>query len=139
MCYHIFPNYCNLHIKYSNDGLGDLHNLSMIVCFNSSYYWFTFCFAQAMQCNPAKQSSWNILSLFTNSGMLFLEISLVAFLLQGNHATGSDALTRTFVVSGIIVAADMLLKVCFSIHSLILLNLCHPVKFHSGLFLSLIN
>ena len=64
-----------------------------------------------MQCNPAKQSSWNMLSLFTNSGMLFLEISLVAFLLQGNHATGSDALTRTFVVSGIIVAGDMLLKV----------------------------
>lgn len=66
---------------------------------------------QAMQCNVAKQSSWNMLSLFTNSGMLFLEISLVAFLLQGNHATGSDALTRTFIISGIIVAGDMLLKV----------------------------
>lgn len=74
----------------------------------------TFLFSiQAMQCNPAKQSSWNMLSLFTNSGMLFLEISLVAFLLKGNHATGPDALARTFIVSGVIVAADMLLKVCF--------------------------
>lgn len=72
-----------------------------------------WCFLQAMQCNPAKQSSWNTLSLFTNSGMLFMEISLVAFLLQGNQATGSDALTRTFVISGIIVAGDMLLKAIY--------------------------
>ncbi|XP_020257646.1 transmembrane protein adipocyte-associated 1 homolog [Asparagus officinalis] len=66
-----------------------------------------------MQCNPAKQSSWNMLSLFTSSGMLFLEVSLVAFLLHGNHATGSDALTRTFAVSGVVVAGDMLLKAIY--------------------------
>jgi len=66
-----------------------------------------------MQCNSTKQTSWNILSLFTNSGMLFLEISLVAFLLQGNTAVESDALQRTFTISGTVAAVDMLLKVCF--------------------------
>lgn len=58
---------------------------------------------------------WNILSLFTTSGMLFLEVSLMAFLLQGNHASGLEALTRTFVVSGVIVGLDVLLKVFFDI------------------------
>ncbi|KAJ6843307.1 transmembrane protein adipocyte-associated 1-like protein [Iris pallida] len=72
-----------------------------------------WCLLQALQCNPAKEFSWNILSLFTKSGMLFLEISLVAFLLQGNGATGSDTLARTFVISGIVVAADILVKVIY--------------------------
>lgn len=72
-----------------------------------------WCFLQAMQCDPAKQSSWNTFSLFTNSGMLFMEISIVAFLLQGNHSTGSDDLTRTFLASGIVVAVDLLLKAVY--------------------------
>lgn len=46
--------------------------------------------------------------------MLFLEISLVAFLLQGNYASGLEALMRTFVISGIIVAGDIFLKVAVS-------------------------
>ncbi|XP_077249110.1 protein CANDIDATE G-PROTEIN COUPLED RECEPTOR 2-like [Tasmannia lanceolata] len=65
---------------------------------------------EAWQCTPGKELAWNILSLFTTSGMLFLEVSLLAFLLQGNHASGLEALTRTFVISGIIVGADLLLK-----------------------------
>ncbi|KAB2022311.1 hypothetical protein ES319_D07G200600v1 [Gossypium barbadense] len=57
--------------------------------------------------------AWNILSLFTTSGMLFLEISLLAFLLQGNHASGLQALTQTFVISGLIVGLDLLLKAIY--------------------------
>ncbi|XP_077211375.1 protein CANDIDATE G-PROTEIN COUPLED RECEPTOR 2-like [Tasmannia lanceolata] len=68
---------------------------------------------QAWQCTPGKELAWNILSLFTASGMLFLEISLLAFLLQGNHASGLEALTRTFVISGIILGADLLLKAIY--------------------------
>lgn len=70
-----------------------------------------FIWMQAWQCSPEKELSWNMLSLFTESGMLFLEVSLLAFLLQGNHAGGLDVLTRTFVISAVIVAADTLLKV----------------------------
>ena len=65
-----------------------------------------------MQCNSTMQTFWNILSLFTNSRMLFLEISLVAFLIQGNTAVESDALKHTFILSGDVAAVDMLLKVC---------------------------
>ena len=60
---------------------------------------------------PDRAFSWNVLSLFTKSGMLFLEVSLVAFLLQGNDASGFESLARTFVISGAVVAADVLLKV----------------------------
>lgn len=52
-----------------------------------------------------------MLSLFTSSGMLFLEVSLLAFLLQGNNASGVEALTRIFGISGVIVGFDILLKV----------------------------
>lgn len=58
-----------------------------------------------------------MLSLITNSGLLFLEISLIAFMIQGNNASGVETLTRTFVVSGVIVCADLLLKV--QIHKII--------------------
>lgn len=57
--------------------------------------------------------AWNLLSLFTTSGMLCLEISLLAFLLQEDYASGLDALAHNFMVSGIIVGVDMLLKVIF--------------------------
>ncbi|THF99213.1 hypothetical protein TEA_020988 [Camellia sinensis var. sinensis] len=68
---------------------------------------------QALECTAGKEMAWNILSLFTTSGMLFLEVSLMAFLLQGNHASGLEALTRTFVVSGLIVGLDILLKAIY--------------------------
>jgi len=62
---------------------------------------------------PDRAFSWNVLSLFTKSGMLFLEVSLIAFLLQGNDASGFESLARTFVISGAVVAADVWLKVIF--------------------------
>lgn len=70
---------------------------------------------QAWQCSPGKEAAWNVLSLFTASGMLCLEISLLAFLLQEDYSTGLDALAHNFVVSGIVVGVDMLLKVIFGI------------------------
>lgn len=73
----------------------------------------TWCSLQAWECTAGKEVAWNILSLFTTSGMLFLEVSLVAFLLQGNSASGLHALTRTFVVSGLIVGLDLLLKAIY--------------------------
>ncbi|XP_002512286.2 protein CANDIDATE G-PROTEIN COUPLED RECEPTOR 2 [Ricinus communis] len=72
-----------------------------------------WCFFQAWECTPGKELTWNILSLFTTSGMLFLEVSLIAFLLQGNYASGLEALTRTFAVSALIVGLDILLKAIY--------------------------
>ncbi|KAF3454383.1 hypothetical protein FNV43_RR04830 [Rhamnella rubrinervis] len=72
-----------------------------------------WCCFQAWECTPGKEQAWNVLSLFTASGMLFLEVSLLAFLLQGNHASGLQALTQTFVVSGLIVGLDILLKAIY--------------------------
>ncbi|GMG99658.1 hypothetical protein Nepgr_001498 [Nepenthes gracilis] len=69
-----------------------------------------WCALQTWECNPAKALEWNILSLFTTSGMLFLEVSLIAFILQGNYASGLDALARTFAVSGLLVGFDIFLK-----------------------------
>lgn len=43
--------------------------------------------------------------------MLFLEVSLVAFLLQGNNAGGLEAMRRTFGISTLVVGLDILLKV----------------------------
>lgn len=43
--------------------------------------------------------------------MLFLEVSLLAFLFQGNHVNGLEAMTRTFGVSGLLVGLDLILKV----------------------------
>ncbi|TYG51136.1 hypothetical protein ES288_D10G232700v1 [Gossypium darwinii] len=72
-----------------------------------------WCFVQAWECTLGKEMAWNILSLFTTSGMLFLEVSLLAFLLQGNHASGLQALTWTFVISGLFVGLDLLLKAIY--------------------------
>ncbi|KAB2630082.1 hypothetical protein D8674_007601 [Pyrus ussuriensis x Pyrus communis] len=72
-----------------------------------------WCCFQAWECSPGKEVTWNVLSLFTTSGMLFLEVSLLAFLLQGNYASGLEALTRTFVISGILVVLDVLLKAIY--------------------------
>ncbi|KAJ0048160.1 hypothetical protein Pint_16232 [Pistacia integerrima] len=69
-----------------------------------------WCSLQAWQCSTGKEVAWNILSLFTASAMLYLEISLVGFLLQESYASGLETLARTFIISGIIVGVDMLLK-----------------------------
>lgn len=70
---------------------------------------------QAWECTAGKEVAWSILSLFTTSGMLFLEVSLMAFLLQGNYASGQEALTRTFGISGLIIGIDVFLKVLFQV------------------------
>ncbi|KAK2663356.1 hypothetical protein Ddye_001930 [Dipteronia dyeriana] len=72
-----------------------------------------WCSLQAWQCSPGKEAAWDLLSLFTSSGMLYLEISLVAFLLQESYASGLETLAHTFIVSGIIVGVDILLKAIY--------------------------
>ncbi|KAL9393243.1 hypothetical protein Peur_012528 [Populus x canadensis] len=75
-----------------------------------NFAWSCF---QAWECTPGKELSWNILSLFTTSGMLFLEVSLIAFLLQGNYASGLEDLTQPFGVSALIVGLDIFLKAVY--------------------------
>ncbi|KAG7020001.1 hypothetical protein SDJN02_18969 [Cucurbita argyrosperma subsp. argyrosperma] len=67
----------------------------------------------AWECSPGKEVLWNILSLFTSSGMLFLEISLVAFLLKGNYSGGMEAMFHNLIISGTLVGVDVLLKVVY--------------------------
>ncbi|XP_025983470.1 protein CANDIDATE G-PROTEIN COUPLED RECEPTOR 2-like isoform X1 [Glycine max] len=69
-----------------------------------------WCFLQAWECTSGRKLTWNLLSLFTTSGMLFLEVSLLAFLFQGNNAGGLDAMKRTFGISTLVVGLDILLK-----------------------------
>ncbi|EYU23553.1 hypothetical protein ABFS82_04G149600 [Erythranthe guttata] len=68
---------------------------------------------QGWQCAPGKVVGWNLLSLFTECGMLSLEISVVAFLLQENYASGLEALAPTFLASGSVVAVDILVQAIF--------------------------
>ncbi|KAL3349480.1 hypothetical protein AABB24_022545 [Solanum stoloniferum] len=75
-----------------------------------SIFNLAWCSLQAWECAPGKQFMWSVISLFTTSGMLFLEVSLIAFLLQGNHASGREALTQTFLISTIVVGLDISLK-----------------------------
>ncbi|KAJ8769747.1 hypothetical protein K2173_005953 [Erythroxylum novogranatense] len=72
-----------------------------------------WCCFQAWECTPGKELAWNILSLFTTSGMLFLEVSLIAFLYQGNYSSGFDALTRPFGISALVVGLDIVLKAIY--------------------------
>ncbi|KAK4781499.1 hypothetical protein SAY86_015601 [Trapa natans] len=73
----------------------------------------TWCCLQSWECARGKEVAWNVLSLLTTTGMLFLEVSLVAFLFQGNYASGLEALTRTFMISGLVVCLDLLLKAVY--------------------------
>lgn len=72
-----------------------------------------WCCLQAWECTRGKEVAWNILSLFTKSGMLFLEVSLLAFLFQGSYASGPEALARTFGISGLVVGLDIILKAVY--------------------------
>ncbi|KAM7480088.1 hypothetical protein LguiA_028301 [Lonicera macranthoides] len=97
----------------SFEDLGSSHSANWKDFFPGAWCFQKTAAAQAWQCTPGKDVAWNLLSLLTASGMLCLEISLVAFLLQENCATGLQTLPRTFLVSGLIVGVDMLLKSIF--------------------------
>ncbi|XP_022738564.1 uncharacterized protein LOC111291198 isoform X2 [Durio zibethinus] len=72
-----------------------------------------WCSLQSWQCATGREVAWNLLSLFTASCLLCLEISLVGFLLQESYASGLEALARTFTISGIIIGIDVLLKAIY--------------------------
>ncbi|KAK4437009.1 protein CANDIDATE G-PROTEIN COUPLED RECEPTOR 2 [Sesamum alatum] len=96
------------------------HRKSYVMIAYYSLLWFTallnlaWAILQAWQCAPGKTIAWNLLSLFTECGLLTLEISILAFLLQENYASGLEALAHTFVVSGSFVAIDMLIQSIFA-------------------------
>lgn len=113
----LFILYLGFHLKKNIKKLSHRRSHVMI-----AYYvllWFSailnlaWCSLQAWQCTSGKEISWNLLSLLTESGTLCLEISLVAFLLQENYASGLETLAHTFMISGLIVGADILLKGIF--------------------------
>ncbi|KAK2977366.1 hypothetical protein RJ640_013345 [Escallonia rubra] len=95
------------------------HGRSHIMIAYYGFLWLVsllnlaWCSLQAWECTSGRELPWNILSLLTSSGMLFLEVSLMAFILQGNYASGLEALTRTFIVSGLVVGLDVLLKAIY--------------------------
>ncbi|KAK2973853.1 hypothetical protein RJ640_003261 [Escallonia rubra] len=117
LCSATFVLYLAFHAKKNVRKLRHGRSLIMI-----AYYlllWLTallnlaWCSLQAWQCTLGKEIAWNLLSLFTASGMLYLEISLIAFLLQENYASGLESLPRTFILSGLIVGVDIFLKTIF--------------------------
>lgn len=113
----LFVLYLGFHLKRNIKKLNRRRSHVMIAYY--ALLWFSailnlaWCSLQAWQCIPGKEVSWNLLSLVTSMGTLCLEISLVAFLLQENYASGLEALAHTFIVSGLIVGADILLKAIF--------------------------
>ncbi|XP_071693573.1 protein CANDIDATE G-PROTEIN COUPLED RECEPTOR 2-like [Rutidosis leptorrhynchoides] len=118
----LFVVYLGFHLKKNIKKLTNRRSHVMI-----AYYvllWFSaifnlvWCSLQVWQCTAGKEVSWNLLSLLTESGTLCLEISLVAFLLQENYASGLETLGHTFMISGLIVGADILLKaiIVFGFH-----------------------
>lgn len=79
---------------------------------------------QAWQCTPGKEVAWNLLSLFTSSGMLYLEISLMAFLLNNGYMNAMETLAHTSTVSGIVLCVDTLLKVRLTLVHIYILYAC---------------
>ncbi|GFZ17016.1 protein of unknown function, transmembrane-40 [Actinidia rufa] len=110
----LFVLYLAFHAKKNLRKLSYGGSYVMIAYY--SLLWFAallnlaWCSLQAWQCASGKEVAWNLLSLFTAVGMLCLEISLVAFLLQENYATGLETLASAFTLSGLIVGVDILLK-----------------------------
>ncbi|XP_021893263.1 uncharacterized protein LOC110811163 [Carica papaya] len=113
----LFVVYLGLNAKKDSKKLWNGGSYVMIsyyalLCLASSLN-LAWCCLQAWQCSPENEFAWNLLSLFTTSGMLCLEISLVAFLLQESYAAGLEILARTFIISSIIVGTDILLKAVY--------------------------
>ncbi|KAG8388730.1 hypothetical protein BUALT_Bualt02G0155700 [Buddleja alternifolia] len=95
------------------------HRKSYVMITYYALLWFSallnlaWSFLQGWECAPGKAIAWNLLSLFTDCGMLSLEVSLLAFLLQESYATGLEALAHTFLVSGSFVVVDILVQAIF--------------------------
>ncbi|KAG4378651.1 hypothetical protein GLYMA_17G077800v4 [Glycine max] len=113
----LFVLYLTVHAKKNLNGV--CRRGSYVVVSYYALLWLVtlfnlaWSFLQPWQCSPAKEVAWNLLSLFTASGMLCLEISLMAFLLKDNYMSGMEALAHSFHASGIIVFVDTLLKAIY--------------------------
>nr|XP_043616836.1 protein CANDIDATE G-PROTEIN COUPLED RECEPTOR 2-like [Erigeron canadensis] len=110
----LFVVYLGFHLKKNIKKLRNRRSHVMITYYVLLWFSATLNLAwsslQVWQCIPGKDLSWNLLSLLTALATLCLEISLVAFLLQESYASGLEALAHTFIISGLIVGADILLK-----------------------------
>lgn len=131
----LFVLYLGFQAKKSFSKLSHGRSYIMISYYGSlwlvSLLNLAWCSFQAWECTPGKEVAWNVLSLLTTTGMLFLEVSLVAFLFQGNYASGLEALTRTFVVSGLAVGLDLFLKAIYLFGfgiPLFIDNVEHPIR-----------
>lgn len=113
----LFVVYLGFHLKRNIKKLNRRRSHVMIAYYAllwlSAILNLAWCSLQSWQCISGKEVSWNLLSLLTSMGTLCLEISLVAFLLQENYASGLEALAHTFIISGLIVGANILLKAIF--------------------------
>ncbi|TKY55037.1 Transmembrane protein adipocyte-associated 1-like [Spatholobus suberectus] len=113
----LFVLYLMVHAKNNINRL--CRGASYVVVFYYALLWLVtllnlaWSFLQTWQCSPGKEVAWNLLSLFTASGMLCLEISPMAFLLKDNYMNGMEALAHSFLASGIIVFVDTLLKAIY--------------------------
>ncbi|XP_068464587.1 protein CANDIDATE G-PROTEIN COUPLED RECEPTOR 2-like isoform X2 [Phaseolus vulgaris] len=113
----LFVLYLALHAKKNLSSL--CHRGSYVVVSYYALLWLVtllnlaWSSLQAWQCSHGKEVAWNLLSLFTASGMLCLEISLIAFLLKDNYMNGMEALAHSFIASGIVVFVDTLLKAIY--------------------------
>ncbi|KAH9301659.1 hypothetical protein KI387_013242, partial [Taxus chinensis] len=90
---------------------------TMASCY--AFLWFVsflnllWCLLQAWQGLPAQATAFNVLSLVTRSGMLLLEVSVVVFLLQGNHVSGWNTLLQSLILSTIIAGIDATVKAVY--------------------------
>eukprot|EP01018_Ginkgo_biloba_P006217 Gb_04541 [translate_table: standard] len=95
------------------------HSRSYIMGTYYAFLWvvavlnLVWCLLQVWQAHPGQATAWNVFSLVTRFGMLLLEVSVVVFLLQGNHVSGWDALIRTLILSGLIASVDATFKAVY--------------------------
>lgn len=114
----LFVFYLALQARHTFLKLSLARSSRIIISYNASLCFVTmlnlaWCLFQAWECTSGRELEWNLLSLFTSSGMLFLEVSLLAFLLKGNNAGGLEAMRRTFGISTLLVGLDILLKAMY--------------------------
>lgn len=72
--------------------------------------WFLL---QVWPPESGRTTSWNFLSLIVSFGIVLLEVSVVVFLSQGYVVSGSDALMRTLIFSGLVATADTFIKAVY--------------------------
>lgn len=96
-----------------------LHGRSYVM---ATYYAFLWAVAflnlvwfllQLWPPKSGKTTLWDFLSLTVSFGIVLVEVSVVVFLSQGYVVSGSDALVRTLIFSGLVSTADTFIKALY--------------------------